>query len=387
MKRVYIPCEFNPFHYGHKYLTDTLKERGFTQIAGGMSGPFVQRGQCAIFDRKIRAAAAVNAGVNLIIQLPHIYSCANAELFARGHVRLALLTGSDCFAFGTQDIQEDKLERAADIILKGEAEKAIAEKIKVNIPYPAARIAALEELTGWDYGFLKKSNNILALEYLIAIRKFAPSLSPLAVPRRAFPSASEIREEYLAGRDISSMLPLEYYEGRLPAPRSLEEYSMIFKAMLLLKPAEAVADTADLPRGLGDRLIAKAGILSEGLERFAEGVSGKTTTKSRVRRSLINCALNVTKEDIRYFKENPPDYIRLLAADDTGRKMLNDIKENNLANIITKLPDVIKKLTEPSLRAVKIDAAAQNLWDLFEMRVNEDYRYTPYIKGTAYDLK
>ena len=52
-----IIAEFNPLHTGHELLLKKAKEQG-TAVAV-ISGNFVQRGDCAIAEKRIRARAAL----------------------------------------------------------------------------------------------------------------------------------------------------------------------------------------------------------------------------------------------------------------------------------------------------------------------------------------
>ena len=62
-----VICEFNPFHNGHKYLIDKIKENGNSVICC-MSGNFVQRGEFAVFDKFTRAETALKGGADLVMQ-------------------------------------------------------------------------------------------------------------------------------------------------------------------------------------------------------------------------------------------------------------------------------------------------------------------------------
>ena len=90
MKISAIISEYNPFHNGHKYLAEQLRKNGCTHIVSIMSGSFVQRGECAVSDKYSRAETAVSSGIDLLLELPVVYSCASAERFSYGAVQRRL---------------------------------------------------------------------------------------------------------------------------------------------------------------------------------------------------------------------------------------------------------------------------------------------------------
>ena len=101
MKTAAIISEYNPFHLGHKYQTDKLREDGFDVIIAIMSGSIVQRGELACADKCVRACAAVRCGVDIVIELPPAAACSSAEYFARGGVFAADKLKADVLSFGS----------------------------------------------------------------------------------------------------------------------------------------------------------------------------------------------------------------------------------------------------------------------------------------------
>ena len=90
-----IVCEYNPFHNGHLYQIEKAKAMGADKIICVMSGNFVQRGECAFFDKHLRAKAAIMCGADVVIDLPTPWAMASAETFARGSIGLLLNFGID----------------------------------------------------------------------------------------------------------------------------------------------------------------------------------------------------------------------------------------------------------------------------------------------------
>mgnify|MGYP002514540825 CR=1 FL=1 len=82
-----IVCEYNPFHKGHLYHIEKVREAGADQIVCVMSGNYVQRGEPAVFPKDVRVEMALKNGVDIILELPFVYATASAEIFAKNAVK------------------------------------------------------------------------------------------------------------------------------------------------------------------------------------------------------------------------------------------------------------------------------------------------------------
>ena len=79
-----IICEYNPLHLGHVHLLQQVRKAGADTIVCAMSGNFVQRGEPALIRKHLRAAAAIDCGADLVLEIPTPWAMATAEIFARG---------------------------------------------------------------------------------------------------------------------------------------------------------------------------------------------------------------------------------------------------------------------------------------------------------------
>ena len=109
MKIVGLITEYNPFHNGHLYHIEKAKEiTGADFVIVVMSGDYVQRGAPAIMPKHLRAEIALEAGVDLLFELPVCYAVGSAEYFAKGAVSLferlgcidSICFGSECGDYG-----------------------------------------------------------------------------------------------------------------------------------------------------------------------------------------------------------------------------------------------------------------------------------------------
>ena len=84
-----IVAEYNPFHNGHLYhLNESKKQAGADYSVCVMSGNFTQRGDTAIIDKWSRTEMALKNGIDLVIELPVVYSISSAENFAEGAIKI-----------------------------------------------------------------------------------------------------------------------------------------------------------------------------------------------------------------------------------------------------------------------------------------------------------
>ncbi|MBR4395232.1 MAG: nucleotidyltransferase family protein [Eubacteriaceae bacterium] len=381
MEKAYIPAEFDPFHLGHEYLIKRVKEHDIDAVICGMSGPFAQRGEPAFFDKFARARAAVRGGADVVFQTPHIFALSPARSFAEGHIRLCEASGCRILAFGVQGNIADKLLRSADLMKVDRVNNIISTKLKDNTPYPAARIEALEETDGGDYSFLRKPNNILALEYLMALERLGCSAEPFMIERLAAASASAIRSKASEGKNISSLLPESSREeaGFSDTEDDRKRFDILFKAMLISVGADGLKKVKELPEGTENRMISALSELDISMEAFTAKVTSKSLTKSRARRILINAFLGIDKDMEEYFDKNPPVYFRLLAMSEAGRKAVGEITDKGQAAVIANVADSLPHLNETSLRSILLDIKAQNFRDIFSGKYNDDYRQPPRV--------
>ena len=212
MKAVGIICEYNPFHAGHLHLLDAVRASGAETVICLMSGYFTQRGEAAILPPISRAAMAMAAGADLVLELPFPFAAASARYFATAGVRGLAALGVDTLAFGSEGGELAPLRAAADRAPEGDFRKTAVNGVE-NVGDAAAYFTALGEPLA--------SNDILAVEYLRALRVEQLPLDPLAVRRVGagyretvwengeFASATAIRAALEAGEDVRRLLPPE----------------------------------------------------------------------------------------------------------------------------------------------------------------------------------
>lgn len=381
-----VAAEYNPFHLGHALQLEQSREKlEDAAVICVMSGDFVQRGEAAIFLKHLRAEAAVKSGADLVLELPLPWCISSAEGFARGMVSVLKGTGVVThMSFGSECGNVEILQAISDTMTIPAYQAALREQLETGISYAAARQRALEIL-GLDAAALKGPNDLLGIEYLNAIRDLDANVTAIAIPRIGsghdemgeglYRSASELRQKLQNGEDISAFVPAAVDPIHMPDPERLE---IAILSRLQMLPPEAFANTPGAGEGL-ENLLYKAVHSESTLEAVCMAAKSKRYALSRIRRMALSAALGVTKQDA----DGLPPYLRVLAANDTGRGLLHTMKEAAELPILTK-PAAAHDLPTEAKRVFELTSAAHDLYLLCcptqESRApGGDYRTSPIM--------
>lgn len=357
MHVVGVIAEYNPFHQGHAYQLRSIRERFHDDVAivAVMSGSFTQRGEAAVLDKWRRADLAVCGGCQLVLELPFLFACRSAQDFARGGVRLLQGLGYvDTLAFGAESPDLAPLMEAARTIDAPETQAALHEALRAGASYAKALTAILQEASGLAADLLRQPNNILAIEYLRALRGYAPGIEPLLIARRGagyheaslgpLASASAIRGELAKAQpDFASLrdsLPEATYAAiREAFPVEIASTERLFRpllARLLTMQGRELEAIFGLQEGLTNRLLVK----SRQSQTLLELIAGMVTSRypaSRISRIVPHLLLGTGERAAREAAETGPLYARVLAFDEVGRELLHTIKKRSTLPLITKV--------------------------------------------------
>ncbi len=363
MKVAAIICEYNPFHYGHKYLIEKTREVGATHIAAVMSGSFTQRGDLAVFDKYIRAKTALENGVDLVIELPTMYSLSAAEGFAAGAVGIIESLGCvDMLSFGSECGELSALREASSACEYALHTDSFHGLMKSGYSYPAALSAVVKELYTDDVSdVLKSPNNTLAIEYLNALDSMGSAIEPFTAARvgaahdsdeaAEFSSASLIRKMILRGEDYSRLAP------KIEAPNAdIKRLERAILSRLRAMHREDFEQLYDGANGLAERLykaVRKAGTLDE-LYFLAKT---KRYTLARIRRAVLCGFLGLNKGQLL----TPNAYIRVLGMNKKGKEILS------AAKCSLPLDTSLKALSKTSRAAHRQAAFEERCGDLYSL--------------------
>lgn len=322
MKICGIICEFNPFHNGHEYvIREAKKLSGCDLLICVMSGYFTQRGDIAVSDKYARAKHAVLGGADCVIELPAAFACSPAEIFAEGAIKiLGSVSGFNTLAFGYETDDATQLERAADILSSENAafESALSDGLKRGLSFVKSREAAFIAVGGQS-GLLGSPNNILAVEYIKALKSACPYVKPVPVKRVGggyndgelkgeFSSASAIRKNYLSP-EIEKCLPDYSLRDVGDVAAINADYGRAVKLILSRTPPEELKKTFGCGEGLENLLKSLENLP---FDEIIGGATSKRYASSRVKRILCENLLGIREAECKKFL-SAPLYITPLA--------------------------------------------------------------------------
>ena len=365
METAGIVAEYNPFHRGHAWHIAETRRRlgGDAPVVCVMSGHWVQRGECALADKWLRAALALDRGADLVVELPTPWAMASAESFARGAVSLLAATGVvDVLSFGSETGELAPLEEAAAALDAPEYPEKLRAALGRGLSFPAAR----QEAAG--AACLSAPNNNLGVEYLRSLRALGSTIRPLTVPRQGaghdgpaaggFASASELRRLLRAGRG-------EEAAPYLTAPWSgeLADMQHIERAVLSRLRTMGEGDWAALPDGGGAEglpsRLAKAAREAVSLEDFYTRSKTRRYPHARLRRLALAAFLGLRAAE----RPAAPPYVRVLGLGGRGRALLRKMKDTCPLPVIVK-PAQARELDGPARTLFESEARYTDLYGL-----------------------
>ena len=333
MKTVGIICEYNPLHLGHKKQLAAVRQH-FGEEAGIvclMSGNFVQRGAPAVFDKSLRAKAAVLSGADLVLELPVRYALSSAEGFADGGV--GILSGfCDVLSFGTETGDGEKLMHTAKQLRSEEFSAFLRATLDTGLSFPAARQAALKEMGGGSE-LLTKPNDILAVEYCKAILARGGKMEVFPVTRGGDyhdtalqpqePSATALRHSMESGDAWLSYVPEEAAACfRNAGIHTLQAGERAVLAKLRTMTDEEFERLPHGSEGLWRKFMHESRREAT-VEDILTATKSKRYTRTRLDRMLMCAFLGITQR----MMEEPAPYVRVLALNDKGREILKKARQ------------------------------------------------------------
>lgn len=392
MKVSGIICEYNPFHNGHLHHIKETKKNGATHIVAVMSGNFVQRGDTAIMDKIDRARLAVRSGADLVIELPVQYCLASAEKFAEGAVWLLNSLGVvNELSFGSEcgDIKKlsDTLKMVEQVaVIKADTIREIMEK---GYTYPRALSSVINGIDESIADIIEEPNNLLAIEYLRALKKFSSAIQPFTVKRQGanhdgmttggeYASASYIRERIGVGygaelvRDYTTPLWADGIaravgKGEIANISRLERI-LLYK--LRTTSAEEIAKINDVGQGLENRIYNAR--MAGSFDELLFTVKTKRYTMARIRRILLSLLIGITKNDMKHL----PPYGRILAINERGKEILAYAKGKAKIPYATSIAKLAQE-NAVTKRFAELEIKASDVYGLALETVNsaeKDYR-------------
>lgn len=368
MSAVGIIAEFNPLHTGHKRLIDYAKTLGDT-VACVISGNFVQRGDVAIISKQQRAKFALLCGVDIVAELPILWSMSTAQNFALGGVWQLYNLGCQKIVFGSECGDIDALINAADVLNSDGFFEKVSEKAKSGVTFAVARENAAQEM-GVDFTLLRGANNNLGIEYILAAKKLNLPIEFHTIKRLGaghnsneiddgFVSSSFIREELLKSN-------IGYTERFMPRevrgiiqPEHIADIKRLENAILCslrTKSANDLKNLPDISEGLENKIYFSARVATS-LDELYNMIKTKRYTMARIRRLVLSAFLAL---DNRFFMTLPP-YVRVLGFNSNGLEHLKT--PQGIIPVITRALQ-IKNLDDDAIKVFETECRATDIYNL-----------------------
>ena len=370
-----IIAEYNPFHNGHLYhLENSKKITGCDYTVAIISGNFTQRGSTSIVDKWSKTKMALKNGVDLVIELPVLYSISSAENFADGSIKILDSLGIiDYLSFGAETSDIEILKSIASILFDEpeDYKKLLSAQLDKGLSFPKARESALIDyikncnntdiyannkldLKNYDVA-LSSPNNILGIEYLKALKKYNSLIKPICVKRfeseynsidfsNDIASATAIRN-LVKNKDfdiIKNLVPNNTYSILLENIKNghiVEDLNVFEKEIIYILRKMSIEEIANLPdvsEGL-EFAIKDAVNLCNNVSELLNLLKSKRYTQTRLQRILLYALLGITKRDIETSKNIIP-YVRVLGFNENGKELVSEIsKKNPELKIITSV--------------------------------------------------
>lgn len=413
-KVVGIITEYNPFHAGHQYMIEQIRaEYHADYVVAAMSGDFVQRGEPAIFDKYERARDALTHGVDLVVQIPVMFSTSSAEDFAAGGVAVLRSLGFvDQLVFGSESADLAKLQQMAALELStgstahAKFNAVVRDSVASGMSYPKARAEAMKLVLSGDdeeafetmlestSSFELQSNDVLGLEYIKAVKRQGDCFEIACIRRKlSLPSAHSIRDALLQG-DIHADGHAGYATlDMLSDMLSYRLLQLVYLDSAAPEEHSVLCDYLDVSREIADALRKQARERMNFRERIA-AVKSRNYTYSRISRALLHILLDIQRKDhaaLRgaYFGEaEMMPYVRVLGVRKEAKELLAAITTTAVTSPARyqRTLDALRRQTieSPEDLLVSIRTGHAELMFRSDLYAADLYRliYHPYSRDT-----
>ena len=385
-----IISEYNPFHNGHAYHLEQSKELAKADyVIAVVSGNFVQRGNVSLINKWDKADMALTNGADLVIELPTVYSISSAENFAYGAVKiLDSLNIVDYISFGTELDDINILDKCADILYKQPQKfvNLLNHELSKGLSFPKARENALlmylNDIRKYS-NVLSSPNNILAIEYLKALKKLRSHIKPIVIKRKNagyndleitnnFASATAIRKKLIDNKPagLSKLMPPNSYRvlyNSIQKGHYVKDIISFEKEIIFTLRKMSIKEISNLPdvtEGL-EHSIKNAANSCNTIDEFMNIIKTKRYTNTRIQRILLYALLGITKDDMKTSTKVQP-YIRVLGMNKKGKDLISVISRSNPnLNIITSVKKYIDSNPNKALlNMLNTDINATNTYTL-----------------------
>lgn len=382
MKKVIgIITEYNPFHNGHIYQIKKIKEKyPDSIIIVCTSSSFTQRGELSILNKWEKTKVSLLNGVDIVIELPYVYSTQSSDTFAKYGVSLLEKLHINYLCFGSESNDISKLLEAAKTQINNtEFDNKVKFYMKEGYNYPTSLNNALKELINYD---IKEPNDLLAISYIKEIISNNYNIEVFNIKRtnnyhdidsnNEIVSSSNIRNRLIENKDIKDKVPKEVYD--ILKNKTLENKYFEFLKYKIISENN-LEKYVDVDEGLNVR-IKKSINNSKSLSELIMNIKTKRYTYNRISRMLNHILCSFTKEENDQVKKL--EYIRILGFTENGRTYLNEIKDS------IELP-ILNKYDTKKYKTLEIEKRVTDIYsNIFDNIIDQEIKNKPiYVKNDS----
>ena len=337
MESVGIICEYNPFHNGHLYQINKVKEMfPDAVIIVVMSGNFTQRGIPSILSKEEKADICIKNNIDLVIELPFVFASQSADVFARGAIKILKALNVDNLVFGSESNDIETLTNIANIQINNDKyDLEVKKYLDQGYNYPTAMNKALNIETN----FQNSPNDLLGLSYIKSIKLEKANITPISIKRTndfhsidldsSIVSATAIRQALFENKDIQSYVPKEVYDV-LKTKSNLDYFKLL--KYKIISEGTTINKYLTVDEGIENRIL-KVIKNANSLNELINHVKTKRYTYNKLCRMFTHILCSFTKEEAKNNKDI--EYIRVLSFNKMGQKYLSKIKKELNIPLIT----------------------------------------------------
>ena len=374
-----IICEYNPFHNGHLYHLNKVKELfPDKKIVLVMSGNFTQRGDVSCINKWDKTDIALHFGVDLVVELPFVFATQGADIFAKASIEILDKVGVDYLVFGSESNNIEKLKKLADVQLSKKYNNLVKDYMDEGINYPTALSKALMDLTDMK---VDTPNDILGITYIREIKKLKSKIKPITIKRNNdynakeledfYSSATSIRYALYNNSDISNQVPeytTRFLDNKL---LFINDYFNLLKYNIMIN--DHLQDIQTVDEGIENR-IKKYIIEAKSLDDLILKVKTKRYTYNKLNRMFTHILCNFTKEEANNFKNI--EYVRVLGFNNNGREIIKNIKNDIDVPIVTNFSDIDSEMLDIEFRSTCCYASILDEKDKIKL-IQSEYKNYP----------
>lgn len=357
LKSIGIICEYNPFHNGHLHHLEYIKkEYSDYTIILVLTGFFNQRGNLSVLSKYDKTKIALEMGIDLVVELPFVFSTQSADIFARGSIEILKYLNVEKIVFGSECNDIEMLKNIATIQNSNEYNDLVKEFVQMGFNYPTSISKALK-LKGYD---IKDPNDLLAISYIKAINEISANIEPICIRRTSTYHSLDTNDKIISASAIRKLLN-ENRRIKNFVPKNVLKYHMYnnsdnyfkFLKFKILSEINSLNKFQTVDEGIENRII-KYIYDSNNTDDLIFKIKSKRYTYNRINRMFVHILCNFTKDEANKF--NKIEYIRLLGFNQNGKKYLNQIKKEIDIPIISKFSSSKSKMLNLEKRVTSIYA-------------------------------